>query len=493
MSLTAEITFPLGRYHATPWDRHVNEGAVEWPPSPWRLARALYAVWKERLPTLDESAVLEVLGEVAVPPVYQLPAWSSAATRHYYPANDHLEAVKTSTDKVIDAFVALDPRSPLILHWEEADLSVPARAAAGELFAALPCLGRADSICEARVTDAYLPHEGGSLLEPSGEGDLRLSVPVVPLDIAQLTVTTDQVRSARLRQPKGMAWARYPSPSEARASAPHRTPSTQLARPTAVLFAVAGTPAPNHRQAVAVADLFHMAVLRQYTRLTGDPPTPVLSGHPANGDGPRRDPHRHLHVFPLASRRTMEIDRILAWAPEGFGPAECAALGAVTRLSLPRRSTANEGGGRPVVRGLGPTRIVLSAIGDVKVVAADPSLASEAQVWESLTPFVPPRHQKRQHASDLRIGRFSDRFLVDEIERELRHRGVECSVERVDAVGERHDPPSRYRRHRLRQGLTDARPGVWVRFTLDRPVFGPIALGALSHFGLGLFAPSAVE
>ena len=29
--LALSFTFPAGRYHATPWDRHVNEGAVAWP------------------------------------------------------------------------------------------------------------------------------------------------------------------------------------------------------------------------------------------------------------------------------------------------------------------------------------------------------------------------------------------------------------------------------------------------------------------------------
>ena len=40
-----ELRFPAGRFHATPWGRHVNEGAVEWPPSPWRILRALIATW----------------------------------------------------------------------------------------------------------------------------------------------------------------------------------------------------------------------------------------------------------------------------------------------------------------------------------------------------------------------------------------------------------------------------------------------------------------
>ena len=40
MPITIKLTFPGGRYHATPWGRHVNEGVPEWPPSPWRLLRA---------------------------------------------------------------------------------------------------------------------------------------------------------------------------------------------------------------------------------------------------------------------------------------------------------------------------------------------------------------------------------------------------------------------------------------------------------------------
>jgi CRISPR-associated protein Csb2 len=47
--LCFELRFPGGRYHATPWGTHVNEGQIEWPPSPWRLARALLAVGFTRL------------------------------------------------------------------------------------------------------------------------------------------------------------------------------------------------------------------------------------------------------------------------------------------------------------------------------------------------------------------------------------------------------------------------------------------------------------
>ena len=44
-----EFRFPGGRFHASPWSRHINEGAIEWPPSPWRLCRALMATGFNRL------------------------------------------------------------------------------------------------------------------------------------------------------------------------------------------------------------------------------------------------------------------------------------------------------------------------------------------------------------------------------------------------------------------------------------------------------------
>ena len=50
-----EITFPAGRYHATAWGRNVNEGDPEWPPSPFRLARALMDMRYRRFEGISDS------------------------------------------------------------------------------------------------------------------------------------------------------------------------------------------------------------------------------------------------------------------------------------------------------------------------------------------------------------------------------------------------------------------------------------------------------
>ena len=52
MSLTISIRFLSGRAHLHPWQTHHSEGQIEWPPSQWRLLRALVAVAGQGLTSL---------------------------------------------------------------------------------------------------------------------------------------------------------------------------------------------------------------------------------------------------------------------------------------------------------------------------------------------------------------------------------------------------------------------------------------------------------
>src|SRR5947207_6679134 len=84
MPVPVALTFPAGRFHATPWGHHVNEGLPEWPPSPWRLLRALVAVWKRKLSGLSQDLVEQVLTALgSQPPAFHLPPATLAHTRHY--------------------------------------------------------------------------------------------------------------------------------------------------------------------------------------------------------------------------------------------------------------------------------------------------------------------------------------------------------------------------------------------------------------------------
>lgn len=134
--LALAFTFPSGRYHATPWDRHVNEGAVVWPPEPWRVLRALIATWHHKIKPLDrhEESTLRGLIEALSQslPEYELPPASHSHTRHYMPQR---EPGKTSL--VFDAFAAISRKEPLVMAWPELDLPQEQLALLDDLLAVM--------------------------------------------------------------------------------------------------------------------------------------------------------------------------------------------------------------------------------------------------------------------------------------------------------------------------------------------------------------------
>ena len=110
MAVAVRFRFPLGEYHATPWDRAVNSGDSEWPPSPWRILRALLSTWHTRCPNLNAETVDHVVGKLAANlPAYLLPDVQPSHTRHYLPGVGHTEVSR-------DTAYTLAPRLQLRPH-----------------------------------------------------------------------------------------------------------------------------------------------------------------------------------------------------------------------------------------------------------------------------------------------------------------------------------------------------------------------------------------
>ena len=120
-------------------------------------------------------------------------------------------------------------------------------------------------------------------------------------------------------------------------------------------------------------------------------------------------------------------------------------------------------------------KAALEAVGRITEVASD--LVGPSRRWVSHTPFAPPRHRKKRQTWEA--------FLDAEVRRELRLRGL---PEPIAITHVPHDWLA-FRRHRLRERLEDARRASGLELLFNVPVPGPLALGALSHYGLGLFLP----
>lgn len=276
MGTTLALTFPWGRYHATPWGRNVNEAAVEWPPSPWRLLRALYATWKTRAPDLEPEVVMTTLSMLADPPVFVLPPWGAAHTRHFMPDLQHrltLGGQGRNRDKAFDPFVVMERGAEVAVTWP-VELDPEQRALLGRLAELLPYLGRAESICQARLVDeGYVPT--GTRCPPlddlqddvAHEPPVRVLVPSAPLEETSLTTRTTDVRRRRLLDPPGTRWVEYPSPEQ---PAPERQRMLrEVAAPTAVRWAIASPAQPSLRAAVTMAECLRRACMSRYGRLHG--------------------------------------------------------------------------------------------------------------------------------------------------------------------------------------------------------------------------------
>lgn len=492
MTVVIEIRFPLGRYHATPWDRHVNEGVVEWPPSAWRLARALYSVWKGRAPHLDEKIVLAALDSISAPPTYLVPAVTEMATRHMYPDADHRSGLaKPSSDKILDGSVVIPADRAVYLLWDS-EVSGSAQSALDELLDLLPYLGRAESVCTARlIPEGQLPESDGyHRLEPGSGGELTLPSPRRPLDIDELTITTDVMRRRLLSRPPGTAWTAYAAPPRVRSALAR--PVANPRRPTAVLFSLAGRPLPSYTLAAAVGDVAAKAAVARWGDVY-DRPSRILSGHDPDGTpaGDETRQHRHAHYLPLPEKGTRssgKIDRLLVWAPDGFDLTELDAISGLTWLAPRQRPKNHEADGeRSAIRGFNRVRCMVAAVGcDELLEATGVRRTRPARRWTSLTPFATVRHEHRRRYGPERLGQFSAGFIAEEINRELRHRQLP-SATISEAAGP--TPTSRYWRRRSTDPLARSLPAVWVDLLFDEPVAGPVSLGALSHFGLGLFRP----
>ena len=482
-----QVRFLAGRFHGNGWDHAHNEGIPEWPPSPWRVLRALVsAAYADELSPAEVEPLLEKLRTL---PRYRLPRAVDAHTRHYMPDTSDANHKRA---KVFDPFVAVeggapDPH-PLTMAWP-VDLTPDERTLLARLCRRVSYVGRAESWTEVTVVDVddegwdCWPGESErasgatTLLALSTAEELGLWVedqtnPRKDSDVPRslwevLTFDSERYRDEGWSAVPGTRLVRYVF-----ARAPFRrsvAPSSHegsVVRPTVARFAIRSAVLPRLYEALAVGERLRASAMSQSRKVSGET-RPVFSGH---GEGVSN----HQHAMYLSSSddaRNAErgfIDHLVISARAGFDEQEIVALQRLRRLW--------GRGGQDldlVLVGLGQS----ADFGGLTLPRA-PILA-ESRVWESLTPFVPTRHPKKVRGLD-----------IETIEDQLR-RGCEqllgVQPAAVTAIGDG-AVWSRFRRRRPGGGGNRGPDRAFgARLMFDRPVRGPIALGYGAHFGLGLF------
>ncbi|MGA0587811.1 type I-G CRISPR-associated protein Csb2 [Dyella sp. KRB-257] len=490
--LALAFTFPAGKYHATPWSRHVNEGAVVWPPEPWRVLRALIATWHHKIKPLGKheeatlAALIDSLSQAL--PEYALPAASHSHTRHYMP-----QWKAGDTSLVFDAFAAVARDEALVMAWPQLDLPGAQAALLDDLLAALGYLGRAESWVEAaRFDGPFKPdckpgnvaldpstgelHEVVTLLAPLPAGEygalrgsfladkkaarkLGSTLPSKLLDA--LSVETADLRKQGWSQPPAAQKVAYLRPIDA--LRPKRLMHEAVAAPaTTVRYMLIGKPLPRVEDSVRIGELLRRAVMSEAKKQLGESAIPsAFSGHGL----PAGTRHRHAFYLPWDANGDGRIDRVIVHRPGGLAREERRVVEKLRRL------WSRDGG---------EWQLVLENIGDAP--AGGPLLATAPQ-WQSVTPYMHPWHAKKNFG------------VEDQIRRECRERGLpEPQVEALPTITINGRPRRSIHFHRFRdkRGLNQPdRHGSFWRMTFTEPVSGPIALGFGCHFGLGLFQPVA--
>lgn len=479
------LRFTAGRFHATPWGRHVNEGVVEWPPSPWRLLRALVAVWRRTLPDVDQASVEELLARLSSPPEFFLPQARTAHTRHYMP----LGAPK-STALVFDTFVALSPHEPVVCVWPAVDLSPDQEELLRQLLDILPYLGRAESWVRASLVDQVPPVNCRPVARDAPDPSVelvRVLAPAEPFSLAALIAETGSLRSLGYLSPPGSRWVTYALPEGAlegpRRSRRPRTRGAQHPEVTLVRFALDGPVLPRVVDTLRVGEVARQAAMSQYGRRHDGRVSSTFSGRAE--DGTPLQGHRHAFYIPTDEDGDGRLDHLTIWAPGGLQPDELEALAAVEELARGRESLRLSviwlGAGRPE---------------DFPI----PWLGWHRR-WRSQTPFVLSRHVKLR--GDTQGGTVPKQLVdgpEDQLRLELRRRGypTPVSVRRLPALplgsGAGPTRSSRayrwYEFHRWRSRVPPAGGAYGFEMEFEEEVPGPLLLGYACHFGLGLFVPS---
>lgn len=148
--LVIKMGFPGGRYYATPWDKHVNEGLVEWPPSPWRFLRAIISTWYTKGDGVSFEVLQALVERLAIPPEFVLPPATLASTCHYMPS--YRSTLDGKTVNVYDAFAHIGDGA-LYIIWNDVNLDNEQRQGLDTLISRMGYLGRSESWVEGGVVD----------------------------------------------------------------------------------------------------------------------------------------------------------------------------------------------------------------------------------------------------------------------------------------------------------------------------------------------------
>ena len=417
---TIQLTFPWGRYYAHPWG--INPTRLrepEWPPSPWRLLRALVSAWFRahpgQVPDAHCIALIAWLGREL--PEIGMGKVSFGHTVHFQPNFGAGDGAKKARGEYHPTrhenhFAAV--HGAVFFRWRNMDLTPDLRRTLETLLAELTYFGRAESLCHAEICETEPASNDTGWCRANGRTKNLRHLPRCLLPKPRrLPLHRPVVASRRQPRPRftgrpaalgGHApflrnearWcrmvllpnARWLAAKLGRANTPHRAPCNKPA-PSAgpkvahyLCFSLQCRVPLLPKFIVPLSEKFRAAANHHLCRVHGEgTPSFALLGHAKERPDDAKGDHQHAFYLPMSARNAAEgfLSELHVWCPYGFTQAEIEILLRINRLDW--------GGGKY------PVRPVLTAMSNEPPSDAPFSTGRTAScVWRSASPFVPPRY-----------------------------------------------------------------------------------------------------
>ncbi|MFZ9752445.1 MAG: type I-G CRISPR-associated protein Csb2 [Cyanobium sp.] len=328
MATILRITLLSGRYGATPWDRSEFEGQVEYPPSPWRLLRAilhgafLLSSERDQLPE-GVGAMVETLA--ACQPSYHLPFGEFGQIRGFRPVYgkepvppletfgggySHAQGKRRS---FIDSFLQLGAGTAIHVTWP-VDLSADQRSLLGDCLAGLSYLGRAEYPALWQLVPA-MP-EANCCPDPAGTLQVLGSQPDGV--ISGLLINPQTAREQGRQALPGQQWLSYRYCPDRQAP---RLGGSEAAAVNHALFACLAHPSLPATAGLAWTDRLHRALLQRC------PVSALFSGMVAGQ--PLGEDQRAWYRWHETEDSITALEVV---SPQPFSEAEIEALQQLRRL-----------------------------------------------------------------------------------------------------------------------------------------------------------------
>ena len=513
MRVILRQTFPLGRFHANPWRAFPFEDPHgEWPPSPWRLLRAILArshqlerergvwchAWRESL----VRAFCTCAVSWWLPPF----SWRGPGLRQYQPttfewdppsrtkkvkgrrvnipgektyrptlARDNFRVVGTLGDEADDTDAVWwvmdgDAWSAGQLDWLDASLE------------RMTYFGRAEAITEIqRVKEPPTDVHVNCVLQPTpSSGSVPVLAPTAAATLEQVQAVTDDPAVANSTVPPGACWLHAKRPARPPVRLPRAAPRMPEL-PRVMQFGIGTRVSPPPKSVVVLTQRFRGRVIRKFllgswrrANAARRAAARLLTGKEADGSPLRDHRHPHARFGILFDPETGRAARLLVWRGQPFSDDERRAILKAAEQEL-QLSFTKAGSRDPWTVRLVPL--------DSQVPAPAGFGDRAYSCWKTVTPYVPPRHVYDRRGR-VKAGESPE----EQLRVELARQGYDTAglVIRVDDQAAEWTRVHGPRRNREAPTNTERR-GYPVLLTFNALVRGPIALGHSSHFGIGLF------